>query len=353
MSKVRSPIWRRKNGFTLPLHPLQLILWLIFLLVPIPSIIVAVPIPLFPLTPVLIFIIYVIIILIIFYLSIFDPGIPIKNLPCEYKPEKGHVIENLKCQICLHTVVEGTKHCKSCNKCIPGFDHHCIWLNNCIGKKNYKLFFILVIILVSNSIISLFLNILLIILYYKENKFLFPQNNEEVFIIFFSFPSKIWLILCSVLLFFNTIMAAVSINLLQFHCILIKKNLTTVAYLTMHSKNRGKNNNLTITTNVTEKKNSKNIVDSSKINSKISIDNEANQRSSTLNVPKIITPDTSTLSTRSSRISRSPYRTTFGSINKTSLHGFQRISPIRYNGSLTSSPENHTLSIINEVSSKH
>ena len=33
--------------------------------------------------------------------------------------------------------------CRQCNRCCEGFDHHCVWLNNCIGRSNYKSFFIL------------------------------------------------------------------------------------------------------------------------------------------------------------------------------------------------------------------
>ena len=30
------------------------------------------------------------------------------------------------------------KHCHYCCRCVPDFDHHCVWVNNCITGKNYK-----------------------------------------------------------------------------------------------------------------------------------------------------------------------------------------------------------------------
>ncbi|KAG9148941.1 hypothetical protein Leryth_023762 [Lithospermum erythrorhizon] len=36
------------------------------------------------------------------------------------------------------------KH-RTCNRCVEGFDHHCRWLNNCVGKKNYTTFILMMI----------------------------------------------------------------------------------------------------------------------------------------------------------------------------------------------------------------
>ncbi len=37
--------------------------------------------------------------------------------------------------------------CSNCFKYIEGFDHHCLWLNCCIAKNNYRQFFVLLLIL--------------------------------------------------------------------------------------------------------------------------------------------------------------------------------------------------------------
>ncbi|KAG9412040.1 Lipoyl ligase [Aphanomyces cochlioides] len=45
---------------------------------------------------------------------------------------------------CLRVPSKPTRYCSVCNKNSPGLDHHCTWLNTCIGGSNYEPFFILI-----------------------------------------------------------------------------------------------------------------------------------------------------------------------------------------------------------------
>jgi len=53
------------------------------------------------------------------------------------------------CQDCSAQVDVLSYHCKVCCRCVEEFDHHCVFLNNCIGRKNYKQFFRLLLSLIT------------------------------------------------------------------------------------------------------------------------------------------------------------------------------------------------------------
>eukprot|EP01060_Flectonema_neradi_P021206 TRINITY_DN2873_c0_g2_i1.p1 TRINITY_DN2873_c0_g2~~TRINITY_DN2873_c0_g2_i1.p1 ORF type:complete len:340 (+),score=46.68 TRINITY_DN2873_c0_g2_i1:46-1020(+) len=44
------------------------------------------------------------------------------------------------CRVCVTRQPMRTKHCNTCNRCIYTFDHHCWWINNCVGGKNKPTF---------------------------------------------------------------------------------------------------------------------------------------------------------------------------------------------------------------------
>jgi len=47
------------------------------------------------------------------------------------------------CLTCMDWKGPRTKHCSTCDACVDNFDHHCTWLNNCVAKRNHRLFVIM------------------------------------------------------------------------------------------------------------------------------------------------------------------------------------------------------------------
>lgn len=52
------------------------------------------------------------------------------------------VIDLRYCTVCNIEQPLRAKHCRSCNKCVSTYDHHCPWLGNCIGERNRKYFYL-------------------------------------------------------------------------------------------------------------------------------------------------------------------------------------------------------------------
>ena len=52
------------------------------------------------------------------------------------------------CKVCddILDLKRATRYCAQCGKSVVGMDHHCTWLNNCIGNRNYAPFLCLTFI---------------------------------------------------------------------------------------------------------------------------------------------------------------------------------------------------------------
>ncbi|CAH1269046.1 ZDHHC1 [Branchiostoma lanceolatum] len=81
---------------------------------------------------------------------------------------QAHVIENNRCYICDTDVCASAKHCRLCNKCVSGFDHHCRWLNSCIGDKNYRLFISCLVSALVGAILILAVSLYVTIMYFVD-----------------------------------------------------------------------------------------------------------------------------------------------------------------------------------------
>ncbi|XP_031276860.1 probable protein S-acyltransferase 16 [Pistacia vera] len=93
-----------------------------------------------------------------------DPG----RVPSNYMPdiEDDHnTMHEIKrkggdlryCQKCSHYKPPRAHHCRVCKRCVLRMDHHCIWISNCVGHANYKIFFVFLLYAVVACIYSLVL----------------------------------------------------------------------------------------------------------------------------------------------------------------------------------------------------
>ncbi|GFQ72919.1 probable palmitoyltransferase ZDHHC11 [Trichonephila clavata] len=188
VSKERKQ-WSRQNGWSLPLHPLQISAWVFLVMFAI--LYFGVLVPNMPEGPWQIsayiingsvFIFHIVIHLISVSLNPADINVRAKAnkgpLPTFDRSKHSHVIENEYCNICEVKVGKKSKHCSACNKCVSEFDHHCKWLNNCVGGRNYRLFISCVSSALLGSLIIFVSALVLIVAYFKGASWLLHYNYE-------------------------------------------------------------------------------------------------------------------------------------------------------------------------------
>ena len=138
----------------------------------------------------------------------------ITNRPLLRQVINGHKVIVPFCYTCSMFRPPRTSHCSVCDNCVERFDHHCLWLGTCIGKRNYKYFYWFISSLFINQIFQIFSAI-----YYIVNQAKKIKNKEK--------NSLFIVIAYSGIVFYNILFIACFLGkLLLIHTFLVFKNFT-------------------------------------------------------------------------------------------------------------------------------
>eukprot|EP00892_Ulva_mutabilis_P012532 jgi/Ulvmu1/9651/UM054_0083.1 len=130
----------------------------------------------------------------------------------------------LYCCLCKSHVDTSSKHCQACNKCVLGFDHHCVWLNCCIGSHNYKSFVALLALSILLFSAQLSVALLKVVISYTHPEFLSGRLPFATTVT----GVRVLLAIVAIVTLCATCLTG---DLLCFHLILRAKGLTTYEYI--------------------------------------------------------------------------------------------------------------------------
>ncbi|GIL42002.1 hypothetical protein Vafri_66 [Volvox africanus] len=213
----------RRHGLQMPLDPHQLASWLVFFALA--SGVYAFYMPFVEDAGVRWFLVALYSVLVVaivaldLYTSYLDPSDPGLT---------GATDGEFFCGLCQASVARSSKHCRACDRCVEGFDHHCKWLNNCVGARNYWHFFVLISSTVSLLVLQLAWGLWLFIRSFTEKSEMrvLVADKYGKSVVYGGWQAA--LAIYMVLLVAAVVMLG---ELLFFHMVLISKGLTTYDYI--------------------------------------------------------------------------------------------------------------------------
>ncbi|KAL4953223.1 DHHC palmitoyltransferase-domain-containing protein [Aspergillus filifer] len=112
-------------------------------------------------------------------------------------------------------------HCRVCDNCVETLDHHCVWLNNCVGRRNYRYFFAFVS---TSTLLALFLlgaSLAHLLVYRAREGISFGDTIDK------------WRVPFAMVIY-GAIAAPYPASLLAYHLFLVGRGETTREYLNSH-----------------------------------------------------------------------------------------------------------------------
>lgn len=75
-----------------------------------------------------------------------NPGIIKKDKELDFIKLLDTMEASSLCPDCEIIRTPRCRHCNLCNACVDRYDHHCPWVNNCIGKGNFAQFYTFIVV---------------------------------------------------------------------------------------------------------------------------------------------------------------------------------------------------------------